>query len=219
MTANVHLFADDSLAILNHQGVKVDGNWLWHDMLGPISIRGVGASDPSYNIYQGSIRGYHFDVNEEVFIEYHIPHDYVPGTDLHIHAHWSINGKTTAGVTAGTVTGGTVTWGFEVTYAKGHNQAAFISPVTRTQASDTVSSTLYQHYITETQISAASPAATQIDSDNIEVDGLILVRCYLSANNITVSSGSKPAPFLHMVDLHYQSTNMGTKNKAPGFYS
>lgn len=216
-------FADTiTLPKTSGKGIKVDTatpTYPWHDLLGAISIRGVGATDPSYNVYTGGIRGYHFDVNEEVFVEFHIPHDYVPGSNIYLHFHHSINGKTTAGVTGGTVTGGTVTWGAEVTYAKGHNQAAFITPITTTVASTTHAATLLQHYITEVQLSAASPSASQLDSDNLEVDGLILVRAYLSANGITVSSGATPAPFLHYVDIHYQSTNIGTKNKSPGFWT
>jgi hypothetical protein len=99
------------------------------------------------------------------------------------------------------------------------NQAAFIAPITTTVVSGTTAATLYQHYITEVQLSAASPSASQLDSDDLEVDGLILVRAYFSANDITVVSGQKPAPFLHFVDVHYQSTGIGTKNKAPSFWS
>lgn len=193
-------------------GIKVDtdaATFPWHDMLGPISIRGVGARDPGYNIYQGGLRGYQFTVNDEVFVEFHVVHDYLPGSDLYIHAHWSHRSST--------VTGGNVVWGFEVSYAKGHNQAAFSTPITVT-VQQNASTTQYQHMIAEVQLSAASPTASQLDSDNIEVDGLILVRTYLSANNIT-SSGAVPKPFLHMVDLHYQSTNVGTKQKAPPFWT
>lgn len=215
---NDSLKFDRTLQAIDQQGVQFNGDWLWHDMLGPISIRGVGASDPSYNVLTGGIRGYQFDANEEVFVEFHVPHDYVPGTDLYLHFHWSVNGKTTAGVTGGTITGGTVTWGAEVTYAKGHAQAAFAAPVTFTVASQTVSSTLLKHYITEGQLSASSPSASQLDTDILETDGLILVRGYLSANNITVGSGATPAPFLHMIDIHYQSSNLGTRNKSPSFY-
>lgn len=203
-------------------GFKVDTTtptFPWHDLLGAVSIRGVGASDPSYNVYQGGIRGYQFDPSEECFIEFHIPHDYVPASHVYLHFHWSLNGTTTTGSAAGTVTGGTVTWGAEVSYAKGHNQAAFSSPVTTTVASGTTASTLYQHYITEVQLSATTPSGSQIDSDDLEVDGVILVRVYLSSNDITVSSGSVPDPFLHYVDLHYQSTGIGTKAKVPDFWT
>lgn len=195
-------------------GIKVDvasPTFPWHDMLGPISVRGIGGKDPAYAVYQGGIRGHQFGVGEEVFIEFHMPHDYYPGSDLFIHSHWSHN--------ATTVTGGSVTWGYEVTYAKGYDQAAFIAPVTRT-VQQNASTTQYKHMIAETQISAATPAASQIDTDNLEVDGLILVRCYLSANAMTVSGGGVPEPFLHMVDLHYQSTSLGTKQKnGPAFYT
>jgi len=206
-------------------GIKVDEDtpvYPWHDLLGAISIRGVGASDPSYNVYRGGIRGYQFDAGEEVFIEFHLPHDYVSGSDLYIHFHWSFNGTNTAGVAAGTINGGTLTWGAECTYSKGHNQAAFAAPVTRTVDSTFTTdfpATTYQHIITETQLSAASPAASQLDSDNIEVDGMILCRAYLSATTITVDSGQVPDPFLHFVDIHYQSTGVGTKNKSPNFWT
>ena len=202
-------------------GLQVDldsPSYPWHDMLGAISIRGVGASDPSYNVYQGGIRGYQFDPNEEVFIEFHVLHDYLPTSDLYIHSHWSLNGKTAAGATAGTVTGGNVIWGLEVSYAKGHNQAAFSTPIT-TYATQGASLTTFQHMIAEVALSSSTPSASQLDSADIEVDGVILVRCFLSENNITVASGQLPDPFLHFCDMHYQSTGIGTKNKSPDFWT
>jgi len=181
----------------------------WHDMVGNVTVRFAGATAPALAVYRGGIQQYQFAVNDECFNEFHILHDYAPGSHLYLHTHWSH--------IATTVTGGSVTWGFEVTYAKGHNQAAFAAPVTRTVVGN-ASTTQYQHIITETQISAASPDATQIDSDDIQVDGILLIRTYLSANNITVSGGGVPDPFLHFTDIHYQSTAMPTKNKAPSFY-
>lgn len=65
------------------------------------------------------------------------------------------------------------------------------------------------------EFAAGSPTASQIDTDGLEVDGLLLVRTFLSANTMN----GTPAQFLHTVDLHYQSTNVGTKNKAPNFYA
>lgn len=202
------------------EGVKLDPDaptWGWHDLLGDIIVRGSGAADPAYLTYRGNVRAYFFAVNDEVFLNFHVPHDYLPGSDIYIHAHWSQAAKTKAGAASGTVTGGSVTWGFEVTYAKGHQQAEFPATVNPTVA-QSCSTTTFHHHIAEVQLSAATPSGTQIDSDSLEVDGIILVRVYLSANGITVSSGSVPAPVLHFVDIHYQTTNIGTKNKAPGFY-
>ena len=178
-------------------------------MLGQIRTRGVGATDPNDATYVGNIKAYNFAVNDEAWIDYHIPHDYVSGTDIHLHFHWSTN--------SAIVTGGSVTWAADITYAKGHNQAAF-SAVVNTTVVGNASTAQYQHMITEVQISASTPSASQIDSDNLEPDGVIMVRVYLSANNMT-SSGAVPDPFLHFADVHYQSTNISTKNKVPDFYT
>jgi hypothetical protein len=203
-------------------GINVDQSspsFPWHDLLGVISIRGPGAADPTYNIYRGGLRGYQFDVNDEVFMEFHLPHDYLSGSDIHIHFHHSLNGTDITTAASGDVTGGTVTWGAECSYAKGHNQGAFSSPITTTVASVAMTNTDYQHHLTEVQLSASSPSASQLDTDDLEPDGLILVRAYLSANDITVSSGLVPDPFLHFVDIHYQSTGLGTKQKSPDFWT
>jgi len=205
-------------------GLKVDVDnptFPWKDLLGAISIRGTGATDPSYNVYRGSVRGYQFDAGEEVFIEFHVPHDHASGTDIYIHFHHSVNGKNTAGVSAGTIHATSrVTWAAEWLYSKGHNQQAFSSPLTITATSSLMSKTLYQHYITEVQLSAGTPAANQLDTDLIEPDGLLLVRGYLLNTSISASSGvTKAAPFLHFIDIHYQSTNIGTKSKSPDFWT
>jgi hypothetical protein len=203
-------------------GIKVDPSaptFGWHDLLGDVQIRGTGGTDPAYLAYNGSgIRQFFFAVNDEVFLAFHMPHDYASGTDIHLHFHWSQDQKTTAGAATNAVTGGSVTWGYEVCYAKGHQQAAFSAAVTGTIAQN-ASTTKNHHHIAEVQISAASPSASQIDTDNLETDGVILCRAYLSANNMTVAAGSVPAPVLHFVDIHYQSTAIPTKNRVPNFYT
>lgn len=193
-------------------GIKVDQanpDWPWHDLIGEITVRGTGATDPAWATYAGNIKQYQFTVGDECWVNFHVPHDYAPGTDIHLHFHWSHNSTL--------VTGGTATWGYYAQYAKGHDQAAFGTEVGTTVAGN-ASTTQYQHIITEIQLSAASPTASQLDSDDLEVDGLIQVNAYLSANGIT-SSGAVPDPFLHYVDIHYQSTDIGTKNKAPDFWT
>ena len=224
-TKGISIDRDIILPKTSGKGIKVDNTtptFGWHDMLGDINIRGTGGTNPSFNVYRGTLRQFQFNASDEVYLNFHIPHDYLPGSNIYIHAHWSLNGTNRAGAAAGTVNGGNLVWGFEVSYAKGHNQAAFIAPVTRTLTSTFSTdfpATLYQHIISETQISDPSPAASQIDTDDIEVDGVIMIRAYLSANNITVASGIVPAPFLHYVDIHYQSSGIPTKQRAPNFYT
>jgi len=194
------------------RGIKVDiasPTHGWHDLLGDIKIHNPGGDDPIYSTYRDGIRAYEFNnVGDEVFIEFHLPHDYLEGSDLYIHTHWSHHN-------ASPLSTGALTWDFETTYAKGHDQAAFPATVTPTVTHDAAASNVpqYQHMISEVQLSATSPSGTQLDSDDIEIDGLILVRVELSANTTADN------PFLHFVDIHYQSTGIPSKEKAPDFYA
>ena len=197
-------------------GIKVDPGaptFGWRDLRAEIRTRGVGGTDPNDSAYIGTVKAYSFAVNDEAWIEFHIPHDYVAGTDIHLHFHWSHN--------SAIVTGGTITIEADVTYAKGHDQAQFsatVNPTVSPTAIASASNGQYRHIVTEVQLSASTPGATQIDTDDLEPDGLILARVYLSANNITTSGGAVD-PFIHEVDLHYQSTNIATKAKTPDFYT
>lgn len=190
-------------------GIKVDTatpTFGWKDLIGPIFVRTTGGNPPNWAVYRTNIYQYQFAVNNECWNEFHIPHDYLPGSDLYIHVHWSH--------TSATVTSGSVTFTFDITYAKGHNQAAF--PATKTTTvTQTASTTQYQHMIAETVMTTSGGSASLTDSSIIEVDGLILVRTSLSGNTIN----GTPTPFVHYVDIHYQSTQMSTKNKAPNFYA
>lgn len=186
-------------------GIKVDPDvpaFGWRDLTADITVRGTGAADPTFGLYGATLmRQYSFSatVLQEVFLVFHVPHDWVPGTAIHFHAHWS-----NAAATPDT---GNVVWGFDYSFAKGFNQEAFpaFTTVTVTQASP---ATRYQHMVAET-------GAVTIPT--MEVDGLILVRGYRHAAN--AADTCTDAVFLHTMDIHYQSSNMATKNKAPNFYS
>ncbi len=191
-------------------GIKVDTaapTFPWRDLTGAIVVKATGAGRPTFTTYKGNIEEYQFAVNDKVEFTYHIPHDYVPGSDIFLHVHWSHISTS--------VTGGTVTFGYELTYAKGHNQAPFGANITGTVVG-TASATQYQHISSEVQISATSPSASQVDSDDLEPDGLLLVELFLNANDMT---GATPDPFVHEMDIHYQSMNVGTKQNAPDFYT
>jgi len=178
----------------------------WKDLIGNISLRGNGVNNPTWTVYRGNIFQYLFDLNAEVWHEFHMPHDYVPNSDMYIHTHWSHN--------ATDVTTGGVAWTFDVSYAKGYNRDAFSAPVSLSvpQSASTIQ---YQHMIAETQLSAASPTTYQLNSANLETDGLILVRCYLSANTLS----EEHSVFVHYIDIHYQSTQTATKNRNYPFYA
>ena len=56
-----------------------------------------------------------------------------------------------------------------------------------------------------------------IDTSLIEPDGLLLVNFTLNTLP-TITGGTTAEAFIHAIDIHYQSTGIGTKNKAAGFY-
>ena len=203
-------------------GMKVDllnPTFGWRDILGPIGIKTGGATDPVWAVYRGSIYAYSFNAaTAEAFFVFHIPHDYVPGTDMYIHMHWSQN-VVDSGGTAGVP--GNVEWNFDVSYADGHGTAGgaadpFTAPVTVTVVQQG-STTQYGHMIAEVQFTSDGGSATTIDRNTVRVDGLILVRAYRIKGN--AADTLNQAPFGHTCDIHYQSNNSATKNKSPDFYT
>ncbi len=186
-------------------GIKVDTatpTFGYRDMLGQLIVRGSGANDPAWSAYGATAQyAYSFSAGtmQQFWTVFHVPHDYVPGTDIYLHIHWS-NGAAVPNT-------GNVIWGFEYSFAKGYNQEAFpaSTTVTVTQACP---ATRYQHNIAET---------TAITIAGMEVDGLIMVRVYRDA--AAVGDTCTDAVFGHMCDMHYQSTGMATKNKNYPFYS
>ena len=140
---------------------------------------------------------------------FHFPHDYVLGTDIFIHAHWSHSSTL--------VTGGSVTIGFELSYSKGHNQQAFATPITIVELQN-ASTTQYQHLVCEALASTPGGAAALLDTAQLEPDGLVIGRVFVDSNSLTVASGPVPDIFIHTVDIHYQSTGVATKNRAPPFW-
>ena len=188
------------LPSLSGYGVKVDNStptYPWRDITGEIVVKGTGSHNPNWATFVTNIEAYQFGVGNEVWINFHMPHDYVPGSDVFLHVHWSTTSATIA----------SVTWSFDVTYAKGFGQQAYnaTSNYTVTQAS----AGAYFANVAETQISSGGAVA----GNALETDGLILAHIVLSADATPLS------PFVFSVDVHYQSTNIGTKNKAPTFYN
>lgn len=198
-------------------GIKVDTTtptYPWQDLIGPVAIRGAGANDPTFELYRGNIREFQFatDNMNEIFHSYHITHDYVPNSDMFIHVHWSTIGVDTGGP-AGVP--GNAKFYFDISYSKGHNQASFNVPVT-TSVVQQAGTSGYRHMIAEVQFTSAGGSGSTLDSALLEPDGLILVRTYRDPADAadTLNLG----PFVHFIDIHYQSTGIGTKQKAPNFY-
>ena len=181
----------------------------WRDLTCAIDPKATGGGSPSRALYRGTIYAYAFAAGDIAdFDGFHIPHDYVPGSNLYVHVHWSHNGTAISGSAV-----------FEVTmsYAKGHNQANFPAEVTQTITVATPNIATvpqYRHRVDEVQASTAGGSATLHNTTNLEVDGLMIG--YIKLVTLpTITGGSL---FVHTVDIHYQSSNMATKQRAPNFY-
>ena len=196
-------------------GLMVDPaspSWGWKDLLGAIRPDPSGAGAPVLTVFRaGSVRMYAYTTADRMDCELHIPHDYVPGTDVFVHVHWSHNGTAISGNFVGTCA---------YSYAKGHNQAIYPAEKTVTITYATVNLTTtpqYIHRVDEVAISSAGGSATLLDNALIEVDGLLLLS--FTMTTIPTITGGSARVFISHIDLHYQSNNMATKNKAPNFYT
>jgi hypothetical protein len=171
----------------------------WRDITSQITVRGVGANNPNWANIGGSFYGYNFDLTDEAFFSFHVPHDYQPGTDIHLHTHW---------LCKSTDTTNTVKWQFDYMYALGFDQEAYSTTGTTVYA-EQASGAQLQHMIAE---SAAISIPTLT-----EPDGIIYVRVARIANGATdVANGQI---FMLTSDVHYLSDSRATPGKAPDFYS
>ena len=188
-----------------------DPSLVWHDIIGPVVPKASGAGSPTRRQYAGgNVYDWAFGAGDVCDFVFHIPHDYAAGTDLHIHVHWSHNGTSISG---------SAVFDFYAQYAKGHDQAEFSSEVnvSYTHATVDIATTpRYRHRVDEVQLSTSGGSATQLDTDDIEPDGVILGQLQMTTLP-TISVGGHL--FVHTVDVHYQSTNIGTKQKVPDFYA
>lgn len=194
------------------KGLKVDStgtpSFGWHDIHGVPLFDSSDPETPTLATYRGTVKQVQFAEGNQLAINMHMPHDYLMGSDVYVHVHWSHNSTI--------VTGGSVTWAFETMFSKGFDQEGFGAPKTVSIVSS-ASTTQYQHMVHETALSITGGSGTQLDSDDLEVDGVFITRLYLDSNDITTSGGTVN-PFVHFVDIHYQSTGVPTKNKAPTFW-
>ena len=239
-----------------NKGIKIgdeaDSGYGWRDILGQIRQRGVGANDPSWSVISASaLSGWKFALNDEVWIDFHMPHDYVPGTDIHFHTHWFSDGSNT----------NPVKWEWTFVYADGFDRQSFdfANPTTITAESAAISTT--DHFLLPDAYGSADhfllsdgfgfllpdgasfmllpeadfllpdgasllllPARTHshqitetdgVTIPGLEVDGMIYARVRRITNGATDNTDGI---FVITSDVHYQSNNLATLNKAPNFY-
>jgi len=195
-------------------GLKVDTDnptYGWRDITGRIRPDPAGTDAPAIANFIGSVRAYTYSTSpaaKKLDLEFHMPHDWVFGTDLYLHLHWGHNG---------TDISGSLVVDYNISY--GSRDGAFVTPITPTQTISSLAignTPQYAQRVDEFQISQSGGGVNLFDTDNIEVDGLILAT--LSPTTLPTITGGNGLPFIFTLDIHYQSTNVGTKNNASPFY-
>lgn len=172
----------------------------WHDLIGDVSSKSNELSSPMLLPFTGMFRSWFFKPGSRCDLQYHIPHDYIPNTDLFLHVHWSHTGDEIEGV-------------FEIehhiSYAKGYGQMDFIYEKTLTQTIDCTGIKFYVHNIDEIQITG--DVDNLLDVSMVEPD--MLITNALVVTKIPKITGSNKYPTILCADIHYQSSDVSTPNK------
>lgn len=198
------------------EGIQVDTlspTFPWQDIIGMTRIDITGVAAPVLGAWRGgSTRQLFYGAGDKIDMLYHIPHDYLPSSDIHLHCHWGHHG---------TAISGSLVLTYAMTYAKGHNQSNYPAETTTTLTVSTPNiATIpqYRHRVDEVQISNNGGDGTHIDRSVLEPDGILLVN--MVATTIpTITGGATNKPCIFTLDVHYQSTGIGTKQKTPSFYT
>jgi hypothetical protein len=159
----------------------------------------TGSPAPALKTFRGGLKAAAFagtgSTDEVMFGNVHILHNYVAGTVVSFHIHWShINASPT----------GNVVWQIEYSIAKGYGVEAF--PATTTITLVQAAGTQYFHHIIE---------GSNITNSSIEPDSLVLMRIFRNASH--ASDTFADDAFFLRCDMHVSVDNRPTNEKARPF--
>lgn len=179
----------------------------WRDMIMPFTASSVGSlADPTFlkvtdnGAGSQGVYGYSFSatVEEELFMNFHIDHDYKLGSAFYPHIHWMPNSTNT----------GTVRWGIEWTAVARTATPSVMGNTTITYIEEAAPGTALSHMVSE----VADPGITITGADT---DMIIMARIFRDATHANDTfTGEAIGLFL---DAHYQVDRYATPNKAAPF--
>lgn len=194
-------------ASIDGQNSSLQSNsaYIWDDLGESFVVKATsGSGNPSFgSVGRGNLQGLLFasGTMNQVWIDFHINHKYALGTKVYPHIHWMP-------LTTHT---GTVRWGIEYSVAKGFDQQAFGAPTT-VYVNHVVSvSSQYKHLISEVSDADAIPAT------NLEPDTFVKCRIFRDGSNALDTFAANVHAW--RCDLHYQVARIGTRRKAPNFFT
>lgn len=178
---------------------QVDANWNeletrtgtgWNDLVESVLVRS-GANSPSPTVFIGGITAYEFSPTtmNECFVNFHMRHDYIAGTMVYPHVHWSHIVDST----------GVVRWGVEYSMARRNDSTGVVTfGATQTMylEHNVALGETYQHEVTE------SADGTGIDGSILQEDALVICRLFRDATHI--NDTYPDSVHLLSVDIHYE---------------
>jgi len=173
----------------------------WKDNVVMLNLgQSGGVAEPDFINFIGTIKQWAFSASteEELYVTFHMNHDYAPGTAIFPHVHWTPSDAST----------GVVRWGIELTAAKGYGAEAFTSTTT-VYIDQEAGGVDRQHNIAE--------VASGLLGGDIEVDTVIMCRIFRDATHANDTYGADA--FGICVDIHYQVDRNSTPQKNPDFYT
>jgi hypothetical protein len=171
----------------------------WKDNIQWFSAaQGNGTSEPTWRNMGNGQFSYEFTVGEELFVVFHVNHDYALNTNAYPHIHFLTDSTQTVG--------SQITWRFAYVIAKGHSQGQSLT------ASETIIDMTYTY--TGSELAGEHIVLECSDAqafDLIEPDTIIMARCQLLSENVSGRIYGLCA------DLHYQADRNVTISKSPDF--
>jgi hypothetical protein len=162
-----------------------------------------GASDPSWVTYApngGAISTYllEFAKNNWATFTTQMPHNYLPGSDIYVHIHW------TPGTRGNEENGKTVGWKIEYTWTDINGNFADMASL---DLSDACDGTDHKHQMTPDVV---------ISGSGMTISSMLLcniLRTDTGTDDTWASSTSGQLPLLLEVDFHYEIDTIGSRQR------
>jgi hypothetical protein len=193
--------ADGNLSLLETR--TGDG---WFDNESKLYLRD-GPNSADFQPFIGNIVAMRFIPTElrEGFVDYHVRHEWKPGTMMYPHVHFGVQAQAA----------GTVRWGFEYTWA---NRKGSVKGFTKFQPVQTI---FLEYTLTAADdlehIVVEAPEGQGIVGTNMEVDAMILCRLYRDAAHVNDTFAHDV--FAMNVDLHTETDRYSTPLRVSPFYA
>lgn len=206
---------DDSISFpkVKGKGIFIEDEGSWVDIIGAINPKTLGTTAAVLLPFKGEVKSWGHYAGSTGHLVYHIPHNYIVGSKVYLHTHWSHNGMNIQGK---------LKINYEISYGRRTiPNSPFAANITTSFLLEDLNITdypQYSHHLEDLLIAESSGSGTKLDADIIEPDGLIIVNYEIDTIPSIDGSEVENIPYIHTFDLHIQTNIIGTINKDPDFW-